>query len=631
MPKEKGDEWEHVIIIGENNNLTFSKVRCIYCNKLFQGGVLRIRGHLLGEHKSGISKCTEVPIQVQEVLKKQQSNRFEVEARRKRIRALDEATTSAGNIPINLDINAKKQVTLSSMFVRKMSDDADKAVARLFYACGIPFSIADSPFFKAAMTAVAKCDSSYKTPNRQRISSQMLADEVHDVQKYIESFKKEALKHGVTLMSDGWTDVNNKPIINFLVATGDGCIFLKSVDTSGTVKNASFIADELSKSIESFGIQSVVQVVTDSASNCVAARSILEQKYPQIVFSPCTVHCLDLLLEDLGIIPWIFSILTDSKNIVKFITTHQYSQACFRKHSKLELLKPGQTRFATNFIMVQRLLTVKGALQETVISREYKKWLTEKLYRVKGEAITNMILNEIFWCSVEALVALCEPLIQIMRLADGNVPCVGKIYWKMWQIEKLIQDADLPSINKKPILDCFTDRWRMLHTDLHAAGFVLDPEYCDLSQYQNEEVITGFHSMIERIFSDSIQLQVQAVQQHAIYRERQGLFARKMAIAAAKEMPAYKWWMSFGAHVPELQQVAIRVLAQVTSASHCERNWSTFDFIHTKKRNRLQSKRVSDIVFVHANIRLKNKLENINYIPENIEWDDQSSDEDTID
>jgi len=87
--------------------------------------------------------------------------------------------------------------------------------------------------------------------------------------------------------------------------------------------------------------------------------------------------------------------------------------------------------------------------------------------------------------------------------------------------------------------------------------------------------------------------------------------------------------MSFGAHVPELQQVAIRVLAQVTSASHCERNWSTFDFIHTKKRNRLQSK--SDIIFVNGNLRLKNKLENLNYISENIEWDDQSSDEDIID
>ena len=169
---------------------------------------------------------------------------------------MDETTTSTSS----LGANAKKQVTLSSLFVRKMSDDADKAVARLFYACGIPFAIADSPYFKNAMTTVAKGDSSYKTPNRKIISSQMLVDEVLDLQKYIESFKKEALKYVVTLISDGWTDVNNKPIVNFIVATADGCIFLKSLETSEIIKDVSFIADELSKSIKSFGIESVVQV-----------------------------------------------------------------------------------------------------------------------------------------------------------------------------------------------------------------------------------------------------------------------------------------------------------------------------------------------------------------------------------
>lgn len=74
------------------------------------------------------------------------------------------------------------------------------------------------------------------------------------------------------------------------------------------------------------------------------------------------------------------------------------------------------------------------------------------------------------------------------------------------------------------------------------------------------------------------------------FKRRQCLFARPMSIAAAKEMPAGRWWMSFGTHVLELQQVAVRVLGQVTSVSVCERNWSTSDFIHTKRRNRVQSK-----------------------------------------
>ena len=55
----------------------------------------------------------------------------------------------------------------------------------MMLTCGMSFAIVDSPYFKDAMTAVAKCDSSYKTSNRQRISSQMLADEVLEIDKVI--------------------------------------------------------------------------------------------------------------------------------------------------------------------------------------------------------------------------------------------------------------------------------------------------------------------------------------------------------------------------------------------------------------------------------------------------------------
>jgi len=43
-------------------------------------------------------------------------------------------------------------------------------------------------------------------------------------------------------------------------------------------------------------------------------------------------------------------------------------------------------------------------------------------------------------------------------------------------------------------------------------------------------------------------------------------------------------------------------LSEVTSVGSCERNWLTFDFIHTKKRNRLASATVKNIVKVHCTI-----------------------------
>ena len=61
---------------------------------------------------------------------------------------------------------------------------------------------------------------------------------------------------------------------------------------------------------------------------------------------------------------------------------------------------------------------------------------------------------------------------------------------------------------------------------------------------------------------------------------------------------AAHWWESFGSECPQLQKFAIQVLSQTCSASGCERNWSVFERIHTKKRNRLEQKQLNDLIFV---------------------------------
>ena len=67
------------------------------------------------------------------------------------------------------------------------------------------------------------------------------------------------------------------------------------------------------------------------------------------------------------------------------------------------------------------------------------------------------------------------------------------------------------------------------------------------------------------------------------------------------------WWEQFGIDTPELQKFAVRVLSQCCSATWCERNWSVFEFIHSKKRNRLEHKRLNDLVFVRYNLKIKQR------------------------
>nr|KYP48872.1 hypothetical protein KK1_029433 [Cajanus cajan] len=57
-----------------------------------------------------------------------------------------------------------------------------------------------------------------------------------------------------------------------------------------------------------------------------------------------------------------------------------------------------------------------------------------------------------------------------------------------------------------------------------------------------------------------------------------------------------QWWESYVCGAPNLQKLVIRVLSQTCSALGCERNWSVFEHIHSKKRNRLEHQKLNDLV-----------------------------------
>lgn len=121
------------------------------------------------------------------------------------------------------------------------------------------------------MSSVTKCGVGYKPSSRFDIAGRLLTAAVSNVDSKLAEFKTQASITGGTLTSDGWSNIQNRPVINCLLVTGDGAMFIGAVDTSGEVKDSAFIAAELERNINSVGLDSIVQVVTDSASNCVGA------------------------------------------------------------------------------------------------------------------------------------------------------------------------------------------------------------------------------------------------------------------------------------------------------------------------------------------------------------------------
>jgi hypothetical protein len=164
-------------------------------------------------------------------------------------------------------------------------------------------------------------------------------------------------------MSDGWTDGKGRTLLNFLVHCPRGTMFLKSVDASTHVKDATLLCDLLDGFIQEVGPQHVVQVITDNAANYVAVGRMLMSRYPTLFWTPCAAHCLDLMLEDMGKLDWIKETIDSAKSITKFIYNHGSVLSMMRQFmGDKELVHPAITCFATSFISLQSLLNSRWEL-----------------------------------------------------------------------------------------------------------------------------------------------------------------------------------------------------------------------------------------------------------------------------
>ena len=141
-------------------------------------------------------------------------------------------------------------------------------------------------------------------------------------------------------------------------------IYLSLVNTTNIPKTADCIFSLMDKIIEEVGEENTVQVVTDNEASFQATGMLLMEKRKHLLWSPCAVHCIDLMLEDIGNIKQIKEILDQAKIITSFIYNSLKVVNLMKVFIKdRDLLRPGITRFATKFISLQSLIRYEGDLK----------------------------------------------------------------------------------------------------------------------------------------------------------------------------------------------------------------------------------------------------------------------------
>ncbi|CAI9279836.1 unnamed protein product [Lactuca saligna] len=197
-------------------------------------------------------------------------------------------------------------------------------------------------------------------------------------------------------------------------------------------------------------------------------------------------------------------------------------------------------------------------------------------------------------------------------------PSMGFVYGEIKKAKKEIIDA--LGGNKKayePIINIISKKMKgRLDSKLHLTAYLLNPyyHYKDPQLQHDPEVMDAVLEFFDTLFAGDLEMQKQVVTiELPKYKKKMDRFGRELAVKACEvndgDYDPATWWGTFGGATPHFTKIAIRILSLTSSSSGCERNWSTFEGIHTKKRNRLDGSKMNNLVYVqfNANLMEKNK------------------------
>eukprot|EP01018_Ginkgo_biloba_P011628 Gb_02570 [translate_table: standard] len=238
---------------------------------------------------------------------------------------------------------------------------------------------------------------------------------------------------------------------------------------------------------------------------------------------------MDLLLHDLGKLPWVNEAIRRGKLIANFVVNHRLTLSIYRKHAIKELLRPCDIRFATYYITLNKVVEEKASLRLTVCSNEWEKSSLSKTS--KGELVEKIILSSNFWHSAERVLNMHKPIMKMLCLVDSDTPCMGFVYEGMERCKEAIEKVFNNVIDDYKLIWNMVDfRWKMMYSPLHAAACYLDPRSFAFKRNGDKEIMSGLYEAIEKLNTNR-EVAKKVREQLRAYKLQEGIFGS----VAAKE------------------------------------------------------------------------------------------------
>ncbi|XP_066316663.1 uncharacterized protein [Miscanthus floridulus] len=141
------------------------------------------------------------------------------------------------------------------------------------------------------------------------------------------------------------------------------------------------IFDLVDKAIEEIGLDNVVQVVTDNASNNMGAKRLLEEKRPHISWTSCASHTINLMLQGIGNMTRFKKVVDQAKAFTIFVYGHTRTLGCLRYFTEgKEIHTKKRNRLTTTHLNM-------------LVYIQFNFKLLSKREKIKSNKITDVLLS----------------------------------------------------------------------------------------------------------------------------------------------------------------------------------------------------------------------------------------------
>nr|CAD1827973.1 unnamed protein product [Ananas comosus var. bracteatus] len=208
------------------------RFECNFCKQVYNGSYYRVKAHFLRISGQGIKGCSKVTsdniaemkrLVEEEELRLKNSIPKQVPLPKTITKSSDTSIESMGVQsfePRKKRATSTRETALEKSFNVAAQNQLHCEIARMFYSDGLPFNLAKNPYYVSSYTFAASHNiSGYIPPNYNMLRTSLLQQERTNIEKLLEPIKSTWREKDLSIVCDGWTDAQRRPLINFLAVT----------------------------------------------------------------------------------------------------------------------------------------------------------------------------------------------------------------------------------------------------------------------------------------------------------------------------------------------------------------------------------------------------------------------------